>query len=411
MNVVKDDDGEAQLVYVYNFDPDLYKRDVTVNLDGREIGVFEDQWAWDNDIYVEFLDDGILPDMVNDGYDLVYTVTYGDNEPTQAQDFPVGITDSDYVIDIAFSIPDVVIDIYSSHVDIFTDGNLTLNTVGAYDEPFDADAENGSIYMDRNGVISYTFVLDYIDGTPVTEPITNVSWDETIKVGNRNPVTQHRSVSGAGIDGDRIYGVVEEIRPNASEDVTVYISNLVVNYVEPEEPIINPDTEVVGLSVSDKVYFDLYRADGQKASLTNDEIGAYLESQGYEDVTVSGGTWSFTKGYEKFSGMTVNQNQVYKIGFASEYGVDAVECVFGEDAENAYAWSGSTITVTLGDNKANADWTGATIANINLSAGAPFNVTSATPAADGLSIEVVLTATSALDEDVTVSLTWQDAAA
>ena len=80
--MAKADDDNAQLVYILRFQPEAYKRDVTVKLDGETLVTWTDKWAWDNDIYVEFLDG--ISELVHDGYNLSYTVTYGDGEPTAA---------------------------------------------------------------------------------------------------------------------------------------------------------------------------------------------------------------------------------------------------------------------------------------------------------------------------------------
>ena len=78
VNVVKEEDQNANLVYIWKFLPEYYQREVTVELNGVEIDS-QNLWWWSDSIHVTDVNAiAALNGAQANGSHLSYTVTYGD---------------------------------------------------------------------------------------------------------------------------------------------------------------------------------------------------------------------------------------------------------------------------------------------------------------------------------------------
>ena len=141
-----------------------------------------------------------------------------------------------------------------------------------------------------------------------------------------------------------------------------------------------------------------YVEDGTRHTFTRNEIGDLLTKEGWK-ASYNNTGWTVEKGYENYTSLTATTTQVFAVSFASNYGIDK--------AEKYVAASGS-IKVTLGDDVAATNWTGAGTNNIDVVSkkNLSYTVSAATPAADGKSIEVTLTAPASMKDD-TVTLNYK----
>ena len=219
VSVVKSDDNYAQLVYIYKFDTDYRTRDITVTLDGTTtVATLHNVWWSDEDI-------SGTSAAIEELYDLGYTFTSSIGN--------VSVSGSSWnITNIPAGYENLTINITSSSEDVITDetGNLTLITLGAEtaDQVYDADAAR--IYMENNGTIRYSFVLD----TEATDEIANVSWTETVMVNGYEAGVRDYDQSSSDIrTGNTVYALTDT-RYNVGDEVVITVSDLEVTLVKDE---------------------------------------------------------------------------------------------------------------------------------------------------------------------------------
>ena len=230
---------------------------------------------------------------------------------------------------------------------------------------------DATVGLGYNDTEYYTYADDYVvvyyDGDELrTSRISSVGNDD-----NDNVI--------AAFDDGQIVGLcITEVEDGEEDDTVV------------------PDGVVTSKFNNDES--ELYIAVYGSSSLSNDEIGAYLESQGYTDVRRTSAGWSFNRGYDVYTGVDVTVERVYQVRFTSEYGVTSGATAYLND-DNF-----NTATVVLGNDN-NRNWTGLGASNIAVS-GASMTVSSATPNSTGSSITVNLTVSS-LSANANVTLGYQ----
>ena len=227
VSVVKSDNNDAQLVYIWKFDPDYRTRDITVTLDGDVLGTQRNMWWSDDDIVVNY---DAITDLANQGYTFTYSYTYG------GKSYNGTVSGSDWKItNIPAGYDDITINITSKHVDILTIDNMTLDTMDAHDGKYDPYA--GNIWTGSSSTIFYNFVLN-----DEGEEIADVSWTETVYVdygdGNKqvSSLTKHDVPDGKmRVEGQTTADYT------ANDEVTVVISDLKVT-LKAEEPVVSDVT-------------------------------------------------------------------------------------------------------------------------------------------------------------------------
>ena len=178
VNVVKDDDGEAQLVYVYNFDPDYHFRTVTINVYDKPYGTgYLPCWLWQSGVSVGSALSDFEQAMMDAGFNPVknqytYTIAGYEDEPEYKGD--INSLDPDFApIAVPYGHDDLVINITVENDDIACDAvdNLILDVT-----PVDVATPAISIDMANYGTIRYGFGIT----VPSDEEVTSVRWLETI---------------------------------------------------------------------------------------------------------------------------------------------------------------------------------------------------------------------------------------
>ena len=158
------------------------------------------------------------------------------------------------------------------------------------------------------------------------------------------------------VDGDIIPTSVNAISTDANDNVWFKLVNSEVTYIFIEEvagvqaPTLSSDTQVLDFVVtpgSTTADFRLYVEDGSAAdTLTVDKIGALLEDAGWTNVEYDGAndTWSFSKGFASYTGMTITQTQVYAVTVEV---TSSLASVLTAKADVKYAAAGDVVTVTI----------------------------------------------------------------
>ena len=246
MNVVKDDDGEAQLVYVYNFDPDYHYRTITINVNGveydRVTAFCQNDELGLNGAITEFEDDMEAAGFVTDKNEYSYSV-----EDTTVGG-PVDL-DVSNVVEIPTGHTDLVVNVDVKNDDIATDPDTGL----ILDVTAEDDATPAG-WIDRAGsTIRYGFYVT-VDSDVDVETVT---WTEETVLTNDHTNTETQSAS---ID-DAAFRLVDEtdttktylVQKNAKaenvsnvEIIRVTGAKVGVAPAEVEEPEINVDTIIEG---------------------------------------------------------------------------------------------------------------------------------------------------------------------
>ena len=157
-------------------------------------------------------------------------------------------------------------------------------------------------------------------------------------------------------DGDIIPTSVNAIATDANDNVWFKKVNSEITYIFIQEvtgvqaPTLSSDTQVLDFVVtpgSTTADFRLYVEDGSAAdTLTVDQIGALLEDAGWTNVEYDGAndTWSFSKGFASYTGMTITQTQVYAVTVEV---TSSLASVLTAKADVKYAAAGDVVTVTI----------------------------------------------------------------
>ena len=235
VSVVKEDDQAADLVYIWRFSYDYYFRHVTVNLDGTEIA---DDYIWWTDDDMKF-ESQALDNLDAQGYTFSVPADYELNEVNGEWE----------ISSITAGREDLTINITSSHEDILTKGNLTLNTWGV---AYDGDTKNVStanIWLGESNTIYYSF---NIKGLSDLENAT-VTWTETIKVDGSTDTIVHNSKTFYDVKGDVVFAETDVNRDfDKNHVVTIYVSDLVVT----DEPVVDDAITTVILAENGDITFN-----------------------------------------------------------------------------------------------------------------------------------------------------------
>ena len=209
-----------------------------------------------------------------------------------------------------------------------------------------------------------------------------VNTDDEISVFSYNTIAKD--------ENDVVYAVIKD-----------YMVKTLVIYekdgnTDPVTPPLSDDIEVKTVDIdTPKTTIKFYVESGKATTLTTSDIKAILADKGCKDITKSGATWSFTYDGMTFAGVTVTQEQVYKVTF--KVGPTAAgytnKIVSGSSAYMS-ATGSKTATVVM----SGSGWTGVTPTVVaDPVAGGTFTIV----AADTTTLTVTATAIS---KDVTVTI-------
>lgn len=209
-----------------------------------------------------------------------------------------------------------------------------------------------------------------------------VNTDDEISVFSYNTIAKD--------ENDVVYAVIKD-----------YMVKTLVIYekdgnTDPVTPPLSDDIEVKTVDIdTPQTTIKFYVESGKATTLTTSDIKAILADKGCKDITKSGATWSFTYDGMTFAGVTVTQEQVYKVTF--KVGPTAAgytnKIVSGSSAYMS-ATGSKTATVVM----SGSGWTGVTPTVVaDPVAGGTFAIV----AADTTTLTVTATAIS---KDVTVTI-------
>ena len=209
-----------------------------------------------------------------------------------------------------------------------------------------------------------------------------VNTDDEISVSSYNAIAKD--------ENDVVYAVIKD-----------YMVKTLVIYekdgnTDPVTPPLSDDIEVKTVDIdTPNTTIKFYVESGKATTLTTSDIKAILADKGCKDITKSGATWSFTYDGMTFAGVTVTQEQVYKVTF--KVGPTAAgytnKIVSGSSAYMS-ATDSKTATVVM----SGSGWIGVTPTVVaDPVAGGTFTIV----AADTTTLTVTATAIS---KDVTVTI-------
>ena len=230
VNVVKDDDGEAQLVYVYNFNPDYHYRNVTVKVNGEEYDNGNNEVAfctW-RSFDVSTALSNFEDKMEEYGFDPA------ENEYDYSANGYEGSINATGVISILPGHDDLVIEITVDNPDIVKNDNLILDVTAQGDAAIEAH----TIDMDNN-TVNYSFVVDLGDVDPAD--VAQVTWDEVIThngvvESGRDPHKTATEVSYSKEAGAYVVYSTLSGSWNSSDEIVVRVTNAEVSKV-PAPPV------------------------------------------------------------------------------------------------------------------------------------------------------------------------------
>ena len=151
----------------------------------------------------------------------------------------------------------------------------------------------------------YTVILDTAEGGK-NETISVADDAKFFYVDEKGNIESSSYRSIAKDRNDKVYAVVDEylVEYLVIEEVDDKESNKPSSDSELYDSILNSNT----------LYLQFYVEDGSDFKpWSNNQIGTWLEEQGYRDVTYRNGKWSFSKGYETWENIGVEQEQIYKV--------------------------------------------------------------------------------------------------
>ena len=362
VNVVKDDDQNAQLVYILRFQPEFYQREVTVELNGVEIDS-QNLWWWSDSIHVTDVNAiAALNGAQANGSHLSYTVTYGDVTTGTATVPAADDKNGTYTILIPAASEDTVVNVTSDNANIEVNGSLTLDTtdvddaIGAY-----------SIDMDAAGSIRYGFQIGEIPDGYTVESIT---WDETIVrngyvASNKEGKVAYPSDISVVLGRNIVYA--SAVATYASTDtVTVYVTDAVVN-LKAVEPVVDTYTLTIednyaGIRSDLDFFIDNKDAEDQvKEVKTPDGTYYTLEVPENAEVIVTRATGTFGNQLYYYNGVVVekNGNKVIIDSMTNDVvlgneldtkcAVNSVELVNGVEAKLASGEPETNLVATIDD--------------------------------------------------------------
>ena len=217
-------------------------------------------------------------------------------------------------------------------------------------QPFtDGEGDSGKEYLTGAGIdkvsADYTVLLDTENHDPDGK---NYDTNYTITVADDAKIFyvdedgnieagSYRSISKDS--NDKVYAIVDDYQ----------VEFLVIEEVDDKasnDDKLSTDIEVVSFDPSTGD-MRLYVEDASKyEELTVNQIGAWLEDQGYENVEydAKNDEWSFTEGkYNKYEGITITQTQVFEIDAIKAWST----AVTSVSADKSYVADGDEITITI----------------------------------------------------------------
>ena len=172
VEVLEQDGQTAELVYIWKFIPEAHQRDVTIFLDGEIIDTQTNAWNFQTTIIPDPAAVAALDEEVRLGSTLTY---YYNTDTTHTYTMATAGLTGYLFTNAPTGYGDLTIYVTSSNDDILKVGNLTLNTMAAYNAPFDGDP--GYIYRGADNSIYYNVTID-----PLGNTITGVTWDVDVYV-------------------------------------------------------------------------------------------------------------------------------------------------------------------------------------------------------------------------------------
>ena len=226
---------------------------------------------------------------------------------------------------------------------------VSTNGANGYVAFTDGEGDSGKEYLTGAGIdkisADYTVLLDTKNHNPDAD---NYNTDYTITVADDAKIfyvdedgnieaSSYRAI--AKDSNDKVYAVVDEY----------LVEYLVIEEVDDKasnDDKLSTDIEVVSFDPSTGD-MRLYVEDASKyEELTVNQIGAWLEDQGYENVEydAKNDEWSFTEGkYNKYEGITITQTQVFEIDAIKAWST----AVTSVSADKSYVADGDEITITI----------------------------------------------------------------
>ena len=262
--VVKADDNNAQLVYIWKYNPEFYLHDITVKLDGQVVKTVEDVSG--PKVNVNVFEE--LEDLYIGGYTFTYTVSGINQTFTVNTTNPLSTTYFTLVVPVTDS--DVTVEITSRNDDIITNGRVTLNTA------FAENADPNDVTMDGRGSIDYSFKYTG-EGDAVTYAVT--LFRNGVQTGGK--VVETAPVVTA-LNGDRlVYGQASVVYLDTDDLITVVITDVkpVTEEEAPEVPTdVTADLNGTNVTVN-------YKGEKPSLDVALQAILNELAAQGYTDVT------------------------------------------------------------------------------------------------------------------------------
>ena len=212
-----------------------------------------------------------------------------------------------------------------------------LNDMTAFDGTYSEKQ-----YLQGTGIdkvsADYTVTLDTVKG----------GWNETITVAD------DAKIFYVDEDGNIESSSYRSISKDTNDEVYAIVNDYLVEFLVIEEvddkssneDKLSTDIEVVSFDPSTGD-MRLYVEDASKyKELSVNQIGAWLEDQGYENVKydAKNDEWSFTEGkYNKYEGITITQKQAFEIDAIKAWST----AVTSVSADKSYVSDGDEITITI----------------------------------------------------------------
>ena len=150
--------------------------------------------------------------------------------------------------------------------------------------------------LQKNGEYKYTVTVDK------DAKIFYVNTDDEISVSSYSAIAKD--------DNDDVYAVVKDYMVK-----TLIVYEQDGNDANPVKPELSKDVEVKSVDIDTPNTTITYYVEAGAKTLSTSDIKAILADKGCKDITKSGATWSFTYDGMTFAGVTVTQEQVYKVTF------------------------------------------------------------------------------------------------
>lgn len=188
-----------------------------------------------------------------------------------------------------------------------------------------------TIYVDAYGYMIYVEEVEEIGNYAL---ILNIAGKLTLKNGTTDTTNHKNEIVTVDKDAKSFYVNTDDeisvfsyntIAKDENDVVYAVIKDYMVKTLviyekdgntDPVTPPLSDDIEVKTVDIdTPKTTIKFYVESGKATTLTTSDIKAILADKGCKDITKSGATWSFTYDGMTFAGVTVTQEQVYKVTF------------------------------------------------------------------------------------------------